>query len=370
MKKIISVLLALTLLLGTFLLSSCGTSKTSIDTSKLVGNYDIKELKGTELNVYNWGEYISDGTDGTVNVVKEFEKITGIKVNYNLYQTNEDLYPKIKSGGVNYDIVVPSDYMVSRFISEDLIQKLDFNNIPNYKYIAEDYKNVYFDEKNEYSVPYTGGMVAIVYNKTKVKEVPNSWNILWDKQYSCQILNFNNPRDAFGTAQYLLGYDVNSTNEAEWKAAAEKLKEQKPLIQSYVSDEIFDKMEQGEAAIGVYYAGDCLTMTKANPDLAVVYPKEGTNIFIDSMCIPKSAKNKAAAELFINFMCEPEVSLINAEFLGYLCPNTAVLKDDRYSLKDNEILYPKTEFKKQYFHNLDQKTLDLLSKLWDDVKLA
>lgn len=370
MKKIISIVLALTILLGIFMLSGCTGEKAKLDTSKLLGNYNVPDLKGTELNVYSWGEYISDGSEGSINVVEEFEALTGIKVNYNTFTTNEDLYTKIKGGGVNYDVVIPSDYMIARFIKEGLVQKIDYNNVSNYKFIPDDYKNVYFDEKNEYSVPYTGGMVSIVYNTKMVSETPDSWSILWDKKYAGQILMFDNPRDAFGVSQYLLGYDVNSTNEQEWRNAAEKLKEQKPLVQSYVTDEIFDKMQQGEAAIGVYYAGDCLTMAQANPDLAVVYPKEGTNIFVDSMCIPTSAKNKAAAELYINFMCEPEIALANAECLGYLCPNTAVLKDERYSLKDSEVLYPKTEFKKQYFHNLDQKTLDLLSKLWDEVKLA
>ena len=183
-------------------------------------------------------------------------------------------------------------------------------------------------------------------------------------------MTFNNSRDAFGVAQYLLGQSVNTTDVAEWEAAAQKLKEQKPLIQSYVMDEIFTKMESGEAAIAPYYAGDFLTMQDVNPDLAFVYPKEGTNIFVDSMCIPATAKNKAAAELFINFMCEPEIALANAEYLFYLCPNTAVLADDRYSLKDNEVLYPKQMVEAEYFHNLDQDTLDLLSRLWEEVKLA
>ena len=260
--------------------------------------------------------------------------------------------------------------MIERMIKEGMLQKLDFNNIPNYSYIADDYKNLYFDENNEYSVPYTGGMVGLIYNTTMVSETPDSWSIMWDEKYSGQILTFNNSRDAFGVAQYLLGQSVNTTNPDDWRAAADKLIEQKPLIQSYVMDEVFIKMEDGEAAIAPYYGGDYLTMADVNPDLAFVYPKEGTNIFVDSMCIPANAKNKAAAELFINFMCEPEVALANAEYLCYLCPNTAVLADDRYTLKDNEVLYPKEEVKTQYFHNLDQETLDLLAKLWEEVKLA
>ena len=388
MKKILAVALSLTMLLGIVGLSGCTTSEsttldasklvsgcttsesTTLDASKLVSDYNVEELKGTEINVYNWGEYISDGAEGTMDVVAEFENLTGITVNYTMFDSNEDLYSKLKSGGVSYDVIIPSDYMIERMIKEGMLQKLDFDNIPNYSYIADDYKNLYFDENNEYSVPYTGGMVGLIYNTTMVTETPDSWSIMWDEKYSGQILTFNNSRDAFGVAQYLLGQSVNTTNPDDWRAAADKLIEQKPLIQSYVMDEVFIKMEDGEAAIAPYYGGDYLTMADVNPDLAFVYPKEGTNIFVDSMCIPANAKNKAAAELFINFMCEPEVALANAEYLCYLCPNTAVLADDRYTLKDNEVLYPKEEVKTQYFHNLDQETLDLLAKLWEEVKLA
>ena len=353
MKKAVSILLSVVIFASfAFCFSGCGSEKALV------------------LNVYNWGEYISDGEDGAVNVIAEFENLTGITVNYTTYASNEDMYSKLKSGGVSYDVIIPSDYMIERMVKEGMLQKLDFANIPNYSYIANEYKNLYFDPENAYSVPYTGGMVGLIYNTTMVDEVPDSWSIMWDEKYSGQILTFNNSRDAFGVAQYLLGQSVNTTDVAEWEAAAQKLKEQKPLIQSYVMDEIFTKMESGEAAIAPYYAGDFLTMQDVNPDLAFVYPKEGTNIFVDSMCIPATAKNKAAAELFINFMCEPEISLANAEYLYYLCPNTAVLADDRYSLKDNEVLYPKQKVEAEYFHNLDQDTLDLLSRLWEEVKLA
>lgn len=370
MKKIISVVLTLTLLAGILMLSGCSLKTEKLDTAALLGNYNIEELKGTEINVYNWGEYISDGEGGSVDVISEFEKLTGIKVNYNMYDSNEDLYAKLKSGGVNYDVIIPSDYMAERLKNEGLLQKLDYSVITNYDGIGDEYKNLFFDENNEYTVAYTGGMVGLIYNTTMVSEKPDSWSAMWDPKYSGEILTFNNSRDAFGVAQYLLGYDVNSTNPDEWRAAEEKLKEQKPLIQSYVMDEVFNKMEAGEAAMAPYYAGDYLTMKQENDDLAFVYPKEGTNKFVDVMCIPSSSENKKAAELFINYMCEPEVALHNANYLGYLCPVTAVLSDDRYEYKDNEVLYPKQEVKMQFFHNLDQDTLDLLSKLWEDLKLA
>ena len=184
-----------------------------------------------------------------MDVVAEFENLSGIPVNYTMFDSNEDLYSKLKSGGVSYDVIIPSDYMIERMIKEGMLQKLDFNNIPNYSYIADDYKNLYFDENNEYSVPYTGGMVGLIYNTTMVSETPDSWSIMWDEKYSGQILTFNNSRDAFGVAQYLLGQSVNTTNPNDCRAAADKLIEQKPLIQSYVMDEVFIKMEDGEAAI-------------------------------------------------------------------------------------------------------------------------
>lgn len=370
MKKTVSILLSVVLLFGIIAFSGCGNSKANLDVSALKGNYDVESLRGTEINVYNWGEYISDGSEGTLNVIAEFEALTGIKVNYNMFDSNEDLYSKLKSGGVSYDVIIPSDYMIERMIAEDMLQPLNYSNIPNYSLIADDYKGLFFDPEQKYTVAYTGGMVGLIYNTTMVDEAPTSWNVMWDEKYSNQILTFNNSRDAFGVAQYLLGYDVNSSDKAQWEAAAEKLIEQKPLIQSYVMDEVFDKMEMGEAAIAPYYAGDFLTMHDINPDLAFVYPDEGTNIFVDSMCIPANAKNKDAAELFINFMCEPEVALANANYLAYLCPVTAVLSDDRYEYKDSEVLYPKKEVKTQYFHNLDTETLDLLAALWEKVKLA
>lgn len=371
MKKIISVVLVLALCAGLFALSGCGGTQTvELDTSKLVGNYDVPELRGMEINVYNWGEYISDGSEDTLNVIQVFEDLTGIQVNYTMYDSNEDMYAKMKSGGASYDVVFPSDYMIARMIEEGMLQTIDFANVPNYSYISEDFKDLYFDPDNAYSVPYTGGMVGLIYNTTMVEGTPDSWEIMWDEAYSGQILMFNNPRDAFGIAQFLLGQSVNTTDAAQWQAAADKLIEQKPVVQSYVMDEVFDKMESGEAAIAAYYGGDYLTMADINPDLAFVYPKEGTNIFVDSMCIPANANNKAAAELFINFMCEPEIALANAEYLCYLCPHTAVLEDERYTLRGNEVLYPQQEVKTEYFYNLDRDTQDLLSRLWEQVKLA
>lgn len=333
---------------------------------------DASDLAGTTINVYNWGEYISDGSEGSMDINAEFTKRTGIKVNYNNYDTNENMYAKLKSDGVSFDIVIPSDYMIERLINEDMLQKIDFSNIPNYKYIDAKYKGLYFDPKDEYSVPYNVGMVGLIYNTKMVKEAPTSWNVMWDEQYKGKVLMFDNPRDAFGIAQKLLGQSFNTTDEAEWRAAADKLKAQKPILQGYVMDDIFRKMESGEAAIAPYYAGDFITMHSNNPDLAFVYPQEGVNIFVDSICIPKNAKNKAAAEAYINFLLDPDIAVENANYLGYATPNTAVLTREDYELKGNEYLYPEDQKmpKTEYFYNLPQKTLTLMTDLWSELKAS
>lgn len=361
MKKIFSVLFAV-IVIALSCSASFGVAAKQIDVSK---------LKGTEINVYNWGEYISDGAEDTLDVNKEFEKETGIKVNYTTYDSNENMYNKIKGGGANYDIIIPSDYMIERMVDEDLLEKINFDNIPNYKNIMPKYKNLYFDPKNEYSVPYNVGMVGLVYNTKMVEGTPDSWSIMWDEKYKGQVLMFNNSRDAFGIAQFLLGIDVNTTSEQDWKKAYEKLKEQKPVVQSYVMDDVFNKMEGGEAAIAAYYAGDCIGMAENNPDLAFVYPKEGTNIFVDSICIPKGCQNKDAAELYINFLLRGDIALANAECLCYATPNQAVLDNEDYSFRDNEMLYPDEEHTPttEYFHNLDSETLMLMTSLWDNLKI-
>lgn len=333
---------------------------------------ESSDLAGTTINVYNWGEYISDGSEGSMDVNAEFTKRTGIKVNYNNYDTNENMYAKLKSDGVSFDIIIPSDYMIQRLINEGMLQKIDYSNIPNYKNIDAKYKGLYFDPNDEYSVPYNVGMVGLIYNTKMVKEAPTSWNVMWDEQYKSKILMIDNPRDAFGIAQKLLGQSFNTTNEAEWQAAADKLKAQKPILQGYVMDDIFRKMENGEAAIAPYYAGDFLTMYDNNPDLAFVYPQEGVNIFVDSICIPKNAKNKAAAEAYINFLLDPDIAVENANYLGYATPNTEVLTHADYELKDNEYLYPAENQtpKTEYFYNLPQQTLTLMTDLWSEVKAS
>ena len=370
MKKIISLTLCicLTAMLG-LCFSGCGNTY-DYDSIDYTGTYS-DDLAGTSLNVFNWGEYISDGSDGSLDVNKAFEKLTGIKVNYTNYESNESMYSKLKGGGVSYDIIIPSDYMIERLIKENMVKKIDFSKIDNYKNISDKYKDLYFDPDNEYSVPYAVGMMGLIYNTTVVKKAPDSWSIMWDNAYKNKILTFNNPRDAFAISQLLLGIDFNTTDASDWEKAADKLKEQKSVLQSYVMDEIYDKMESGEAAIAPYYAGDYLTMKENNPDLAFVYPKEGTNIFVDSVCIPSSCKNYKAALMYINFLCEPAIAHAIAEYVYYATPNTAVLDMEDYTLKGNEILYPDEEHtpKTQYYHDLDTTTRQLYEKLWEEVKL-
>lgn len=330
---------------------------------------DIDALRGTKLYVYNWGEYISDGEDDSLDVNAAFEEKYGIEVVYDNYDTNEVMYSKLKGGGVSYDVVIPSDYMIERMIAEDMLEKLDFSNIPNYKYIPEKYRNLAHDPTNEYSVPYTVGMVGLIYNTKMVEEAPDSWTALWDERYANNILMINNPRDAFAIAQSILGMDYNNESPAAWRVAAELLKEQKNIVPTYVNDEIFLKMESGEAALAPYFAGDFLTMYDNNPDLAFVYPKEGVNFFVDAACILKGAKNKLAAELYINFLLAPEVALANAEYICYASPHTEVYSNPEYTFYQNEILYPEDgKFKTQLFLNLSPEILSLMSTLWDDVK--
>ena len=362
MKKLTFLIFALTLMLSL-----------SVSASAYENEEWYKGSEGTTINVFNWGEYISDTyEDGLINVNEEFEKLTGINVNYVTYESNEDLYPKIKNGGASYDIIIPSDYMIARMISEEMLLPIDVESIPNYKYISDDYKNMYFDPDNKYSVPYNVGMVGLIYNTKMVKEKPTSWRVMWDEQYKGKILMIDNPRDAFAIPEKLLGYSLNTTDEKELSDVAQLLIEQKPLLQGYVMDEVFNKMESGEAAMVPYYVGDYILMYDINPDLDFVYPEEGVNIFVDSICIPKCSQNYEAAIKYINFLLDPEVALSNAFYIGYATPNTGVLDNPEYAeMRNNEYLYPSKENMPdvEYFHNLPQESLLRLSELWNEIRI-
>lgn len=326
--------------------------------------------ESSTLKVYNWGEYISNGDYDTLNVIKEFEKQNpNVKVEYTTYASNEEMYAKISSGSANYDILVPSDYMVGKLISENLLAKINFNNIPNFSDIDSQFKNLEYDPTNEYSVPYTWGTVGIIYNKNKVLKPVNSWDILWDEDYKGQVLMFNNARDSFGISLKKLGFSQNTSNVDELNLAKEELQKQKNIIQAYVMDEIFPKMTNNEAAIAPYYAGDAITMIEDNPNLDFVVPNEGTNLFVDSMVILQNSKNKELAEQFINFMCDSEIAYANTSFTGYSTPLVSVkemLDDD---IKESHISYPPSEVidKSQTFTTLSEETGDYLQNAWTEV---
>ena len=319
------------------------------------------------VNVYNWGEYISDGSEDSYNTNLEFEKYyeeklkaqgkdVDVRVNYTTYASNEDLYAKLKSGAGGYDVIIPSDYMIERLKADGLIQPLDLTKIPNYSNVQEQFKDLFYDDNEEkYTVMYTYGIIGIIYNADKLKDgdlekIENGeigWEILWDERYKGQILQFNNARDAFGTAMYKLGINVNNATEEEWQMAFEELKKQKPLVQSYVMDEIYNKMESGEATLAAYYAGDCLSMIANNESLGFFYPKNEngeyvTNIFADAMCIPTGAQNVEHAYEYINFMLSPEAARANAEYIYYANPYESVINDEDYKEylgEDYETIY-------------------------------
>lgn len=323
------------------------------------------------INVYNWGQYISDGTDGCLDVNKAFTEATGIKVNYMTFDSNETMYTKLKTGGSTYDIIIPSDYMIARLIAEDMLEEIDFSNIPNYKYIDEAYKNTTYDPENKYSVPYTWGTVGVIYNTKYVDEADTgSWDLLWNNKYAGKILTFDNPRDAFAISQFLLGMDVNSTDRDELRTAAYKLIEQKPVIQSYVMDQIFDKMEREEAWIAPYYVGDFLVMQEENENLEFYFPEEGFNLFIDAICIPKGCQNKEAAEAYINFLCDPEISAANLDYIGYSTPISEAKQYLDPEITSSEYAYPPDEVLSHgtAFINLPAETSQYTDSLWLEVK--
>ena len=349
MKKCFSFLLTLLVLLA---IPVSAFAADDVFTPAQKAYYKNLGLQGTTVNVYNWGEYISEGQEGAMNTVKEFERLTGAKVNYTNFESNENMYSKLSGGGVSYDVIIPSDYMIQRLLEEDMLLPLDYGNIPNYdKYIAPDCKGLYFDPQQKYTVCYNIGTTVLIYNKKLVKEAPKSWSVLWDEQYRDKVLMFNNSRDAFALAQFMLGQDLNTTSEEDWNAAAELLAKQKDAVHPvYVMDEVFNLMESGEYAFATYYAGDYILMQDNNPDLGCCFPEEGVNLFYDAMCVPKCTQNKKGAEAFINFMQEPQVALANQEYIYYASPNLAVRQDENNSLYGNPVVYPKVWPKGQYFY--------------------
>lgn len=366
MKKILSLTISFLVLISAFALPVFAEDE--IFSADTIEYYKNLGLQGTVLNVYNWGEYIDDEE---VDVVSEFERLTGCDVNYTTFESNENMYSKLSGGGVSYDIIIPSDYMVERLISEDMLLPLDYKNIPNFdKYFDyEKYGNLIENGIKDYGVIYNVGTTILIYNKNFVKEQPTSWKVLWDEQYQGKVLMFNNPRDSFAIAQFILGQSINTTEKEDWDKAAQLLMEQRKTVKpEYVMDEVFIKMESGEYAFATYYAGDYELMVENNPDLGFALPEEGVNTFYDAMCIPSASQNKKGAEAFINFMLEPEIALANAEYIYYATPNKAVLENEDYSLIDSEAVYPETVKNGQAFHNLPTDTMQYMNNLWMKVK--
>ncbi len=325
------------------------------------------------LRVYNWGEYISTGEDGGMDVIAEFERThPGVEVEYTTFASNEEMYAKIRSGSANYDIVIPSDYMIERMYNEGMLAELNYDNIPNFSYIDERFKDPAFDPGNKYSVPYTWGTVGIIYNTAKIDDEITSWASLWDQRYEGKILMFDNPRDAFAIAYAYLGHSINNTDEDAMMDAANLLMEQKGVLQAYVMDQIFNKMSSNEAWIAPYYAGDAVTMIDENPDLAFVVPEEGSNIFIDGMCILSTSKEKELAEEFINFMCLPEIMAENIGYIGYSSPSTAAKKLLDEEMQQSTITYPPDELvdRCEFFIQLPQDVNEKMENLWISIKAS
>ena len=370
MKKIVLVLLAVLMAVAVAgVLSSCSNSDTVV------------------LNVYNWGEYLSRGEEGTYDTNAEFEKWyfetygKKIRVNYDTYDSNETLRSRLESGAVNYDVIIPSDYMIEYFIANDMLAELNFDNIPAYANISETYRNLYYDRENKYSIPYTYGVVGIIYDANKVDPADvTGWEVMWNEKYKKDILQFSNSRDAFGTAMFMLDLDVNSTDRAVWDTAYNKLVEQAPLVKSWVMDEIYNDMESGEAAIGAYYAGDYFTMQEAQADGIDLqfFTPERTNVFVDAMCVPKMARHKTEAEAYINFMLMEEAAVANALTHYYASPNKLVVENETYREEMGEealaVLYPEgydfaEAYEKFAFRNLPTDILDYVTTLWENVRI-
>lgn len=347
LKKLIA--LTCTFVMGASLLTGCGGSKKSSEV----------------LNVYNVGDYIDP------DLVQQFTEETGIQVVYETYDTNEGMYQKLKSGSSKYDLIFPSDYMVDKLIEENMLQKIDYSKIPNYSQIMDEFKHPIYDENDEYSVPYLWGTYGIIYN-TKVvdKEDTKSWDILWNKKYQGKILLLDSVRDTMGISLKRLGYSMNSTNADEINEAKDELIKELDIVQAYVNDDGKDRIVAGDADIGIVYSGDALVMIDENPDLDYAIPEEGTNKWVDAMCIPTCAENKEYAEMFINFMLDPDAAKQNVDYIEYSTPNQGVYDMLDEETKKSPIAYPSQEVldKTEVFLNLSEDVMKLYDDAWTEIK--
>jgi spermidine/putrescine transport system substrate-binding protein len=345
--KRISVLLVLTLLFGA-LLTGC------------TGGEDERVL-----NVYNWGEYIDE------SVLEQFEEETGIRVNYETFATNEDMYVKVKQGGGEYDVIFPSDYMIEKMINEDMLAEIDLDQIPNYQYIEEQFKNLGFDPENRYSVPYFWGTVGILYNTELVDDPVNSWDILWDEKYAKQITMIDSQRDSIGVALKKLGYSLNTRDEAELEEAKELLIEQKPLVLAYTVDNVKDILLSGDAALAVVWSGEAVAIMSEFDQYAYALPEEGTNIWFDSMVVMKDTPNYEEAMAFINFMSDPEIAYLNTDYVGY-----STVNGETREMLDEEILsmnaaYPdEADIEKAEVFLDPGDFIEAYNRAWTEIKAA
>lgn len=363
----------MTMAASLFLTGCGGSNNSSTDSASSSGSSNGSGKR--VVNVCSWGEYIDE------DLIYQFEDETGIKVNYQTAESNEALYSLLKTGAGDYDVIVPSDYMIARLIDEDMLAELNYDNIPNYAKIGDQYKSLSFDPDNKYTVPYTWGTLGIIYNTTMVDGDITSWDAMFDEKYAGNVLMIRNSRDALAAALLDLGYDINTTDESQIREAYELLADAKSkgVYQSFVMDEVFGKMEGGNAAIAMYYTGDYLTMLDNNPDLKFVVPKEGSNWFVDAMCVLKTAQHKEEAEAWINFIASTESSLANMDYIGYASPNLEALEgypayyEETYGEPLDEECYeimaaPDDVLARcELYTNLPADTLTLYNDLWTEL---
>ena len=351
---------ALAVLAASVSVTGCGSSKSSAD-------------KDNELYVYNWGEYIDE------SVISQFEEETGIKVIYDMFETNEEMYPIIEAGAISYDAVCPSDYMIQKMVQNDLLAELNFDNIPNIKEIDPLYlqmASTAFDPENKYAVPYTWGDLGILYNDKRLEELgidpPTKWSDLWDERLSGELLMQDSIRSAFTIALTKNGYSLNSTNPDEINKAKQDLIDQKPLVQAYVVDQVRDKMIGGEAAVGIIYSGEMLYIQgeDGTDNLEYVIPEEGTDLFIDCWVIPKNAKNKENAEKWINFLCRPDIAKKNFEYITYSTPNKGAFELLDEDMQNNKAVFPDIDSIKnaEVLKYLGDDVDEIYNEAWKEVK--
>lgn len=345
MKKILVLILAMALVL-------------------LIGCSKDEAEKTVTLNVFNWGDYIGEET------LAKFTEETGIKVNYEMFDSNEAMYTKLKSGAVDYDVLVPSDYMIEKLIAEDMLLQINFDNVENYQYIDQTFRGKAYDPQEQYSVPYMWGTLGLLYNEKMVQAPIDSWEVLWDETYADQIIMKDSVRDSFVPALKLLGQSINTEDKEAWQEALKMLQDQKALVQGYAADEVRDKMIGEEAAIALMYSGEAILTIEENENLAYVVPKEGSNLWFDAMCIPKTSEHQAEAEAFINFMTRPDIAFENADYIGYSTPLSeakAMLDED---IQNDPAAYPAQAVldKCEVFIDLGQSLTEFTNELWNELK--